>query len=116
MSVGTLGEIIAERVLTLVDENGGTAQVFVRLGKPQASPDSDEFHCTCQIVGIGDEKVHEIFGVDAFQALQLTFRYISFKHHHYRKRRNVALFAWERGDNMGFPEDPRDKESERPAN
>jgi hypothetical protein len=47
MSLGTLGEIIAERVLTLVDENGGTAQVFVRLGKPQASPNGEEFHCMC---------------------------------------------------------------------
>ncbi len=116
MSKGTLGEILAERVLTLGDENGGTAQVFVRLGKPQSSPIGDEFHCTGQIVGIGDERIHEIFGIDAFQALQLTLRYISIKLRDFRKRHKVALYAWEREDEMGFPEDPRDKESERPAN
>lgn len=54
MASGIMGEIIAERALNLVHENGGTTQVFVRSGKPQASPRGDEFHCTCQIAGIGD--------------------------------------------------------------
>jgi hypothetical protein len=116
MASGNIGEVIAERVLTLVHENGDTTKVSVRLGKPQASPDGDEAHCACQITGIGDEKVHEIFGIDAFQALQLALRYISFRLHHYRKRSDNAIYAWERGDDMGFPEDPRDQESERPPN
>jgi hypothetical protein len=114
MVLGSMGEIIAERVLTLLQDNGNATQVFVRLGKPQASSEGDEYYCPFQVVGIGDEKVRQISGIDAFQALQLTLRVISFKLHHYRKQSKVVLYCWERGDDMGFPEDPQDKLSEPP--
>jgi hypothetical protein len=104
-----MGDIIAERALTLLEDNGNSRQVFVRLGKPQSSPQGDEYHCPIQIVGIGGEKIRQIFGIDAFQALQLTLRYISFSLHHYRKESNLILYAWEQGDDMGFPEYPQDE-------
>ncbi|MFZ0961502.1 MAG: hypothetical protein WAO35_11415 [Terriglobia bacterium] len=109
MSLQNMGNIIAERALTLLEDNGNTRQVSVRLGEPQASPNHDEYHCSIQFVGLGDEKVRQIFGIDAFQALQLTLRYISFRPHHYRKESNLILYAWEQGDDMGFPEYPQDK-------
>jgi hypothetical protein len=115
MASRIMGEIIAERVLNLVHENGNTTQVFVRMGKPQASPKGDDFHCTCQIAGIGDEKIHEIFGIDAFQALQLTLRDIAFQLHYYRKESNQVLYAWDRGDDMGFPLRPGDELSDPPV-
>jgi hypothetical protein len=109
MASDDMGEIIAERVLTLVHDDGDTTQVVVRLGKPQASPDGDEFHCVCQIAGIGEEKIHKIYGIDAFQALQLTLRYISVKLDQYRRSSNIVLYAWERGDDLGFPLQPGDR-------
>lgn len=112
MGFASMGEIIAERVLTLLHDDGNTTQVFVRLGKAQASPEGDEYYCPFQIVGVGDEKVRQIFGIDAFQALQLTLRAISFKLHYHRRQSNLVLYCWEQGDDMGFPEDPRDKLSE----
>jgi hypothetical protein len=33
MGFASMGEIIAERVLTLLQDDGSTKQVFVRLGK-----------------------------------------------------------------------------------
>jgi hypothetical protein len=46
----------------------------LRIGEPQTF-DKDAF-CPVQLVGIGDEKVRPIFGVDRVQALQLALRYL----------------------------------------
>jgi len=104
MSLAVMRDVIAERTLTLSEGKGNARQVFVRLGKPEESPQHDEYHCPIQIVGLGDDKVHMVFGVDAFQALQLALRCISFELHHYRKESNLVLYCWEQGDDMGFPE------------
>ena len=109
MASRIMGDIIAERVLSLVQEDGSPTQVFVRLGKPQASPEGNEYYSSFQIDGIGDEKIRQIFGIDAFQALQLTLRAISFKLHHCRKESNLLLYAWGQGDDMGFPLHPGDE-------
>lgn len=114
MDLGNMGDIIAERALTLLEDSGSSRQVFVRLGKPQSSPQGDESCCPFQIIGIGDEKVRHVFGIDAFQALQLTVRYISFRLHHCRNESNLILYAWEQGDDMGFPEYPQDEPSSDP--
>jgi len=114
MGFASMGEVIAERALTVLQGDGYTKQVFVRLGKPQSSPQGDESYCPIQFVGLGDERIRQIFGIDTFQALQLTLRYISFRLHHYRKESNLILYAWEQGDDMGFPEYPQDKSSSNP--
>ena len=74
MRVKSLGEVIAARRLFLVDEP--QRDILVRMGKPQQTPGVDEFSCPFQITGIGDERVDSIFGIDAFQAMQLTLQFI----------------------------------------
>jgi hypothetical protein len=96
-------DVIAERTLTLLEENSKKRHVYVRLGKPEESHDQTDYSCPIQIVGLEDDNVKQIFGVDAFQALQLALRYISFRLHHCRKD-NLALYCWEEGDDMGFPD------------
>jgi Domain of unknown function (DUF6968) len=96
--------VIAEKTLTLLESDGSSRLVLVRLGKPERSPQADNYYCPFQFVGLGSEKVHRIFGLDAFQALQLAQRTISVLLHHYRKESNLVLYWLERGDDMGFPE------------
>ena len=105
MDLDDISDIIAERALTLLDESGNARKVLVRLGRPQQSPDGDEYSCLVQLVGLGDGQPDRIYGVDAFQALQLTLKYISFRLHHYRKESNLTLYCWEQGDDMGFPDE-----------
>lgn len=53
-------------------------QVSVLIGKPILAADGNgEFYCPIRTVGLGnDEYVQPIFGVDAFQAIELAMRYV----------------------------------------
>lgn len=57
-----LGPVTAERAFTLFRQDGTPLSVSVRLGKPFTggpfkAPESPEYRCPAQIVGIGDERV-----------------------------------------------------------
>src|SRR5271154_2734532 len=70
-----LGPVTAERALTLFRKDGAALPISVRLGqpfvgKPFKAPESPEFRCAGQIVGIGDEHVVAPWGEDPFVALQ----------------------------------------------
>lgn len=102
-------DVIAERTLTVEEENGNSRKICVRLGKPQpSSSEPSEYYCPLQIAGLGDERVDKIFGVDAFQALHLSLRYIALRLNGYRKKSKCAIYWWDKGDDMGFPEPPAD--------
>ena len=66
----SLGSVIASRRFTV--RGGGRAEV--RVGLPMDS-ELDAF-CPVQLVGVGDEKVRPIYGVDRVQALQLALRFL----------------------------------------
>jgi len=67
-----VGETIAVRKLTLVDQEGPGREVLALLGKPKQLPDHSDYYCPYQIKGAGDERVRYSCGIDAFQALQLA--------------------------------------------
>ena len=72
MKLDGVGETIAVRKLTLVDQEGPGREVLALLGKPKQLPDHSDYYCPYQIKGAGDEKVSYSSGIDAFQALQLA--------------------------------------------
>jgi hypothetical protein len=67
-----LGQVIATRRFRLHRYPKKTIEL--RIGTPRAV-DQDAY-CPVQLVGLGDEKVRPIFGVDTVQALQLAVRYL----------------------------------------
>jgi hypothetical protein len=99
-----LMETIAERRLTLINGTGAVREVVVRIGKPERSPDHADFACECEIVGLGADSLKRIHGLDAFQSLQLTLRFISSMLNHYRKESDGRIYWNEPGDDMGFVE------------
>jgi len=101
MASGDADQVIAERRLNLVAEDGQIREALVRLGAPKRVSD-DEYSCTFQIVGLGDDKPRPIYGSDAFHALELTLKLISFLLKHYRDQANGQLYWLEPGDDMGF--------------
>jgi hypothetical protein len=101
-SDGTLEALIVERQLTLVTDEGEVREIVVRIGKPEPSPDRDCFSCEFQISCLGDGEAKRIYGVDAFQALQLTLRFISTMLNHYREEAKGRIYWQEPGDDMGF--------------
>ena len=67
-----LGRVIASRKFAL--KGNPKAKAELRIG---ASVDWDRnAYCPVQLVGIGDERVKPIWGVDRVQALQMVFRYV----------------------------------------
>jgi hypothetical protein len=103
MELSTLGQLLAERTYVLLTSSGSQEEVVVRIGAPQES-DRDWF-CPFEIVGLGTPKIKCAFGVDAFQALQLTLKMIGVVLHHHRQRCGDGLYMSEAGDDLGFPEE-----------
>jgi len=87
MHLESIGEIIATRRLSLVDDPA--TQILVQMGKPQPYPENGSYYCPFQIVGIGDGKVRYGAGVDEFQAIELCLQIIG-----------VYLWVWN-GDHNG---------------
>ena len=104
MASDSLEDPIAERRLTLIYDAGEAREIVVRIGKPTLSPDQADFVCECQIVGLGESRVRRIHGIDAFQSLQLTLRFISTMLNHHREEAQGRLYWQEPGDDMGFAE------------
>jgi len=70
MDFDTLGEIIANRRLYLIDEENVRRTVSVLVGKPQPSAESSRYFCPFQIIGIGSQNTHLAEGTDSVHALQ----------------------------------------------
>jgi hypothetical protein len=105
MLLTTVGEVVASRRLSLVDEP--SREILVKMGKPQ-SLDGKDWYCPTQVTGIGNEKVYGIFGSDAIQAIELAMRFLGSElqrlntQHQGRIRWNDAPTGW-----FGFPIDTK---------
>lgn len=102
MKLENVGEIIASRTFVLQRENEPTSEVHVLLGRPQR--DGADFFCPHQIKGVGLEVVRSVYGVDAFQAIQLSISLLQFEVGMLQKEMNGNL-SWEGGEvtDFGFP-------------
>lgn len=97
-------EVIAVRRFWWEHESG--RQLLVSIGKPtQMSDTKGEFYCPIQTSGFGDdERVEAIFGVDAFQALELAMRYVGWRLSAI-DRENGGRLRWEFGDDCRIPKE-----------
>ena len=102
-------EVVAERNLTITAEDGETRPVTVRIGKPIRTPGANDFFCEVQIEGLGRDRIHNIYGLDQFQALQLALSFIAIIAtvvHHHRGETRGRLHWLEAGDDLGFSKQP----------
>ncbi|MGA8151750.1 MAG: hypothetical protein WB952_12430 [Terriglobales bacterium] len=101
MTLDTLGEVIATRKLLLVGPVN--KEVSVKMGKPRLSNHND-YCCPVQIVGIGSERIHGIFGADAFQSIQLAIEFIGKTLRDWTEQ-NGSKIQWELDEqrDVGFP-------------
>ena len=96
-----LGEMIAERVLDGVGEDGVARQVVVRIGKPRPDPaPGGGWGCPTQIVGLGQDDVLVAFGYDAVQSLQLAFEMIGAR---LASPPEPVALTWLGESDLGFP-------------
>ena len=104
MKLESVGDVIADRVLTLNREGQEPAKIHVLLGRPHKFPDHDDYYCPYQIKWLGREKVMAIGGVDAFQAMQLALDTIGVELEVIAKDTGGKI-VWDAGSegDLGFP-------------
>lgn len=93
----SIDAVVAERQLTLKSPPAEAKEVRVIVGKPTQSPDKADYYCQVQIIGLGDEKVRPIYGLDSIQALQLALRFIAQQLEEHRKE-----LRWVENEDIGF--------------
>jgi len=77
MDFESLGEIIATRMLHILDEHGQKRPVSVFIGMPQPVKDSTGYACPFQVIGIGSQETCLACGRDSIQALQSAISLIA---------------------------------------
>lgn len=78
-------------------------ELLVSIGKPAQTPDHMDYYCPIQTSGFGDdESVRAIFGIDAFQALELAMRFIEYTMADIDDKSGGQL-RWEFGDDKRIP-------------
>lgn len=104
MSVRIIGEIIATRQLYYFDETNQKKAISVVVGKPQPSPDSLEFQCPFQLIGIGSQDTQTARGHDSIQALQSALILVAANLNHLNNQLGQRLI-WDGGakGDLGFP-------------
>jgi hypothetical protein len=104
MDFESVGEIIASRMLHLIDENGNKRPVSVFVGKPQPSRSDPGYECPFQIIGIGSQNTQIGRGRDSLHAIQAAFVLLGASLHHLNQELGGRL-VWEGGPagELGFP-------------
>jgi hypothetical protein len=92
----TLGHVVASRQLRLPGEPKRTVTVRIRL--PRRLRNGWDWGCPVEITGLDAPKIRYLFGVDAFQALQLGLDYIAIR----TSTAGVRPFWFEPEDGTGF--------------
>ncbi|HEX8822865.1 MAG TPA: hypothetical protein VF794_23260 [Archangium sp.] len=93
-----LGTVIAERTLTFVEPKASL--VRIRIGKPRKARTTGDYFCPFSIESLGNQKVHEAWGIDSIQALQNALQAIRLE-----LAPHENSLEWEGGQDgwLGFP-------------
>lgn len=104
MELGGLGEIIASRMLYVLDEEGNKRPVSVLFAKPEPAQDARGYECSYQIVGLGSQETKIARGSDSVQALQAAMVLAGANLHQLNHELGGRLL-WSDGSkgDLGFP-------------
>lgn len=104
MDFESVGEIIASRMLHVIDEQGNKRPVSVFIGKPEPSRDATGYECPYQIIGIGNQKTCVGHGSDSIQALKTAMILLGANLNHLNNELGGRL-VWNGGPQgeLGFP-------------
>ena len=104
MKDDNVGEVIASRRLYYLDESDQKRTVTVFVGKPHIAPDSSEYQCPFQLIGLGTEQTQLARGHDSVQALQSALILVAANLNHLNDQLGRKL-VWDGGakGEIGFP-------------
>jgi hypothetical protein len=96
-----LGSVVAQRALTLTDEDGQDRCVVVLIGQPVQNV-SESWTCPFVIEGLGDDNLREIYGADSMQALVFAIMTIATVLESYQLKSNTLNLTWLGDQDLGF--------------
>jgi hypothetical protein len=104
MAFESINEIIASRILYVVDDQGNKRPVSVFIGKPQPEADSSGYQCAYQVIGIGNQETQVGHGHDSIQALKTAIILLGATLNHLNKEVGGRL-VWNGGrkGELGLP-------------
>jgi hypothetical protein len=110
-----LGEVILERDFKIHHSDGSAGTVKLRVGKTYPKSETSghlRWFCPCQLVGIGNETVQEMPGIDSVDALLTSLMYAHLRLKDYIRTDNLRI-TWLGEDHLGLPDlDVADDENE----
>lgn len=89
------GPTVAKRVF---ERDGQPRVVRVRIRKPRRDPETDNFWCTFEVLGLDEQLSFKLWGVDSLQAFQLALRAAG----ELLRERGLGL-TWCGDEELGFP-------------
>lgn len=104
MDFESVGEIIASRMLHVIDENGNKRPVSIFIGTPRPARDSSGYECPYQVIGIGNQKTSVGHGSDSIEALRTAMILLGAELNHLNDELGGRLI-WNGGPKgeLGFP-------------
>lgn len=98
-----LTDLIGERILKAWKPGSDAAmEIRVRIGRPYPDPRPEwDWICPVQILGLGDEAVRNVYGIDAIQALTLALQKVAIDLT--AAARGGLELHWPDGPDLGFP-------------
>jgi hypothetical protein len=104
MSVGgfELGEVVAQRELEAISDDGSSKLVHISIGRPAEDPNpGGDWYCSYSIVGLGDDQLSHAYGADSLQALMLCLQKLKVDVQFSARRERVRL-TWAGGEDIGL--------------
>ena len=100
MTQTKLEKVIAERIGTVKLPDGTRKKVRVLIGKPTRRRGEEDYVCSFQVSGLGNDDIRRIVGYDSVQAIELAFRFVG----HVVQESVPPGAVWEDApENLGFP-------------
>lgn len=84
--VKELGQVIAERQLIFISDEGTTEAVTLRVGLPHACKEPEAYVCPYELASKNYTKLFGMVGIDTIQALELTVKTLKVELDHWEKK------------------------------
>src|SRR5262249_47538072 len=101
LSSGGSVKPIAVRTFEFIATSGSRRPVTLEIGAPYAFEDGTGYQCPVRVIGLGDDAVRPIGGVDAIQALMLALRFLGTTLPAFAEQAGGRL-VWDKDEDLGL--------------
>jgi len=90
--VKELGQVIAQRKLEFIKDDGSSESVTLKVGLPCACEEPDAYICPYELSSISHTKLFGMVGIDTIQALELSVKTLKVELDHWENKFNGKFY------------------------